>query len=52
MKALIASHGRFVGGLLALATAGTMYAGYKIPGLILAACACGLVIAAERLRSR
>jgi len=50
MKAMIAKQGRFVGGLLGIASAIVLYGGYKSAGAVLAVCAIALVVAAECLR--
>jgi hypothetical protein len=50
MKTLIAKQGRFVGGLLGIASAFMLYGGYKSAGAVLAVCSIALAIVAERLR--
>jgi hypothetical protein len=52
MKSFIYKHGRPVGGLFGIATAVTMYLGYKPVGLILSFIAIALVITAEHKKRK
>lgn len=50
MKHAVAKHGRWIGGLFALATAGLMYWDYKVCGAITAAIGIALAVASEHFR--